>query len=277
MEVHGEDYVLVDCQCGKRLRFPRQNRALIVTCPECKRSFLWFPDRPVRRLNFATRLFRLLRERRWSSLTVAIIALASFYLGYSVARRSVADKKHTEVTSSEISTPGIPKRLDTPLLRTPSEPPSFESPLPKRISREPTTRQPTSLPSGTNITAPYGKGRSVLKVINGTLWDAIVKLVGEDGKLYRFFYVRKGESAEVKQIPAGTYYLRWCSGLDWDKDARRFRQIQGFFEAGRHLVFEEKRSERGVQYSKITVTLHEVPFGNLPKRTISEQKFNSHE
>lgn len=284
MTRHEGDYVLIDCQCGKRLRFPHQNRALIVTCPECKRSFLWFPDATMRRLNFVTRLLRSLREHRWSSLTLIVVVVATFYLGYFIAHRSMSGRKDEKAqTPSPVSTPSMVSQSDVPL--SPTLPKtlktlSVEPLLPKRTlpEQELVKKQPVSLPNGTNISPPYGRrGLSILKVINGTPRDAAIKLVGTNGKLYRFVYVRRGESVEIKQVPAGTYYFRWYSGLDWDKQSCRFRQACAFFEAERLFVFPEKREGNRVQSTKVIVTLHEVPFGNLPERLISESEFNSHE
>lgn len=70
----------------------------------------------------------------------------------------------------------------------------------------PSLKQVTSLPSGTNITLPYGRrGLGILTVINGTRWDAAVKLVGKDNKLYRFVYVQKGERINIDGISPSSY------------------------------------------------------------------------
>lgn len=292
MERREGGYVFVNCQCGKTLRFPYQNRALVITCPECKRSFLWFPDTQIRRLNFLTCLVNSLRERRWSTLTLIAVAAIATYLGYFTANRYSAKQSDLPSKPITITKRGLtPQKLVRPEIKeeqpiaapenAPSIPLNVETSPHELAPSEllPSLKQVTSLPSGTNITPPYGRrGLGILTVINETRWDAAVKLVGKDNKLYRFVYVQKGERVNIDGIPPGSYYFRWCTGLDWDKHSHRFRQNCAFFEADKLLVFTEVSlpGGLGVRYVHQTVTLHEVPLGNLKKILISEDRFKEH-
>lgn len=291
MERGDGGYVFVDCQCGKKLRFPYQNRALIITCPECKRSFLWLPNTRVRYLGFFTRLISSLRRRKWSTLTLIVVAAIAACFGYSVANRFSSKqlelKPEPSITSKRESVPEktvSPKvvRGEAPIAKSEygvSRLPNIE-PSPHELSSKATTSksQVVSLPNGVNITPPYShNGFGILTVINGTRWDAAVKLIRTDRKLFRFVYVQRGKKVNIKHIPAGTYYFRWCTGLDWDKEKRRFQQDCMFFEADRLFVFVEKRTQQGVEYSHLTVTLHKVLHGNLKTRKISESEFDDHE
>jgi len=65
-------------------------------------------------------------------------------------------------------------------------------------------------------------------------------------------------------------------GQDWDSETQKFLQKAWFYQAGRQLDFEEiepTEGERG-QYTELTVTLHEMVGGNLPRVDISEALFN---
>jgi hypothetical protein len=89
-------------------------------------------------------------------------------------------------------------------------------------------------------------------------------------------YIRAHEEKEINGIGAGSYLLRFTLGQDWDSETRKFLQKAWFYQAGRQLDFTEiepTESERG-QYTELTVTLHEMVGGNLPRVDISEALFN---
>ena len=76
-------------------------------------------------------------------------------------------------------------------------------------------------------------------------------------------------------IGVGTYLLRFALGVDWDASTRKFLQSPEFYEAGEQFDFKEESSSDGhSKYTEIELTLNQVPFGNLPRKSINELTFN---
>jgi uncharacterized protein (TIGR03000 family) len=129
--------------------------------------------------------------------------------------------------------------------------------------------------------APFGpgvrSGYSTLTVVNGTLTDAVVKVIqtGRAKKLVRSFYVPQGASFTAREIPAGRYFLRVAFGSDWDMVEREFTTDASYSETESFKVIEEATAGR-VTYSRMRVTLHKVIGGKftstkIPKKVFDEQ------
>lgn len=60
---------------------------------------------------------------------------------------------------------------------------------------------------------------------------------------------------------------------------RRFLQNPWFYQAGQQLVFTEiaPTDSEPAKYTELTVTLHEMVGGNLPREPITEALFNEGE
>lgn len=136
-----------------------------------------------------------------------------------------------------------------------------------------------ALPTGTWILKPRGtSGHGVLKLQNGSDLDSAIKLVtaAVPRRVLWLLYVRAHEKKEISGIGAGSYLLRFTMGQDWDSASRKFLQKPWFYQAGQQLDFtetESTESEHG-QYTELTVTLHEIIGGNLPRVAITEALFN---
>jgi hypothetical protein len=127
--------------------------------------------------------------------------------------------------------------------------------------------------------APWGRGiesgYSTLTVDNGTATDAVVKVVrlGAKEELVRNFYVPHGKQFTAEKIPPGQYVLRVAFGTDWDAKARKFAADRSFSETEAFDVSEEKTDD-GVRYSVLTITLHKVLNGNFKSDPIDEEAFS---
>jgi len=136
-----------------------------------------------------------------------------------------------------------------------------------------------SLPTGTWILRPHGaRGRGVLKVQNGSDLDSAVRLVtaATPRKVLWTLYIRAHGEKETGGIVAGSYLLRFTLGEDWDAEGGRFREKAEFYQAGQQLGFTEREptENEGAEYTELTVTLHEMLGGNLPRMPITEALFN---
>jgi hypothetical protein len=79
-------------------------------------------------------------------------------------------------------------------------------------------------------------------------------------------FVRRGETLKF-DVPLGTFKVRWTSGLYWYGDELRFGNSE-FWEASDIFTFTVRNNE----VSGYTITLYEVPHGNLdkPKRSAAD-------
>jgi hypothetical protein len=92
-------------------------------------------------------------------------------------------------------------------------------------------------------------------------------------------YIRAHDEKETSGIGKGSYLLRFTLGRDWDTGSRRFLQNPSFYQAGEQLVFTEipPTDSETAKYTELTVTLHEIAGGNLPRDPITEDLFNEGE
>lgn len=129
--------------------------------------------------------------------------------------------------------------------------------------------------NGINITAPQGsQGRATLTVKNGTLQDAVVKLVERSsGKTLRFVYVRASHTVTIEGIGSYNCVLRFSTGRQWERKTRTFLQNPSFFQFEKALDFQEKRTGNRVEWMNHTVTLHPVSEGNVPIKPINRNTF----
>jgi len=165
-----------------------------------------------------------------------------------------------------------PTRTPT-LAATPTATPTSTSTQPPTPT--PTaTAVPVQIANGTVFTAD-GTGLGELTVENGTSTDAIVKVVRADGSTVRSFYVVRQSSWTVADLPAGSYFVRFATGLDWDPVLLRFQRDRGFTEFEEVFDFTETEDASGTYYSTWRVTLHAVEGGSADTSDISEGDFGA--
>ncbi|MEJ5170676.1 MAG: hypothetical protein WHU10_06785 [Fimbriimonadales bacterium] len=66
-------------------------------------------------------------------------------------------------------------------------------------------------------------GPNLFRLVNDTEKDAAVALVpvGKN-RAYRYFYVRAGESFQLRKVRSGTFRVVYQLGSDWSEEAKRF-------------------------------------------------------
>jgi len=127
--------------------------------------------------------------------------------------------------------------------------------------------------TGTEVGGGKGIGPGVLKVINGTSYDAVVLLVAPPTDTpRRALFVRKGETGTLKSINDGVYLLRYQLGSEWLVDGR-FNRPHKTTEFESTLDFFSHESVSGTTYNSYEITLHEVPYGNERSRQIPNSRF----
>ena len=102
--------------------------------------------------------------------------------------------------------------------------------------------------------------------------DAVAMLIGDNDTPILAVYVREGESFEITGIEDGVYDFYFTVGDDWEDESARFSDPE-FYRTDSPLPFETEENETQVLYTQWTLTLVEVPDGNIDKVEVSEDEF----
>jgi hypothetical protein len=120
------------------------------------------------------------------------------------------------------------------------------------------------------------KGHGVLRIINGTEFDAVVNLVDSDShETVRSVYVRNHNRYSFRRLNPGIYRAYFTTGTDWDENEDSFNCNTDYKEFGRSLVLEERTDSRGTEYSELEITLHPVVAGNVVSAKIPKAGFRA--
>ncbi|MDF5722475.1 MAG: hypothetical protein PUP91_18695 [Rhizonema sp. PD37] len=152
------------------------------------------------------------------------------------------------------------------------------SSMPSRSLAKAPIQTNRAVPNGFNIIPTQNsQGHGKLKIINGTNTDAAVKLFDNSSKkIWRFVYVQANHEMLLEKISPCNCTLRFTLGKDWDKTTRKFLHEPSFFQFVEPLNYSESSSFTSpdkLWYSKYTVTLNSVPFGNTQAKSLSERDF----
>jgi hypothetical protein len=117
-----------------------------------------------------------------------------------------------------------------------------------------------------NYPVQFDDGYSTITVDNSQNGsDVYVKLSSVDTQpktLVRVFFIRAGDQFTAKKVRAGNYDVRYR-----DLNSGAVSRVEKSFN------LKEVRTERGVQFSQLRLTLYKVPNGNTHLETISENEF----
>lgn len=247
---------VLHCDCGGIYLTQGQYLGKKIACPECGRT----PR--IERLQLTSASSETICDR--SNLITAQSSSSNFL------KRGIA---LTAVTA--ISVLGIVVSLS----RTqPQQAPLATEAMPVNSTLEPSpSRSPVSLANGTNIIPPQDlQGRGQLKIVNGTKYDAAVKLVDSvSGKIHRFVYIQANQELTLKNISPCSCILKFTQGTDWDSTTQKFLQNRSFSQFSNPLDFKEIQKETGVEWMEYRVTLHAVPHGKARTARIDESDFEA--
>lgn len=245
----------IHCNCGVVYLVTRKNFANKATCPECGRTV------QVERLEAKLSLSQPIANRFLvsqkepflstfsnKSVVLAIVAIVSIVgIAVNLANSSFQQKQ----------LPNLPNLSQL-----------APEPIP--------SKSPISLANATNIIPPQDlHGLSQLKVSNGTIYDAVVKLVdSKSGNTQRFVYVRANLEATIKNISPCSCILKFSQGRDWDISAQKFLYNRSFWQFSNPIDFKEIKKDTGVEWIDYQVTLHPVATGTATTQPINESDFD---
>jgi hypothetical protein len=136
------------------------------------------------------------------------------------------------------------------------------------------TRQPR--PPNGHESAYEGvvQGFGKLTIINGNSEDAAVILASSAPQNPdRLIYIRAGMEATLTEIPPGQYRVKFQIGKIWDPEAEVFQCVLATAIFDQEDTFEEEKTETGVQYSDVHLTLHKVVGGNVRTTPMDRSAF----
>lgn len=133
---------------------------------------------------------------------------------------------------------------------------------------------PVSLPTGTELAPPMGRGYSQLTINNGNPVDAVFKLVDAlSGETLRFMAVQANDRLTVDDLGTCTCNLRFATGVNWDAENQRFRHGMAVSTFSEPFEFTVEREGHMEYWTTLNVTLHPVVDGNAPTEPLDESEF----
>lgn len=140
----------------------------------------------------------------------------------------------------------------------------------------PTQKLYRTLATGTRLRPDFRiDGKGLLSIDNGSDSDALVKVLNTSNhRVIRYVFIQQFSNIDLRNIPQGTYMVRFCFGEDFDAEQSGFTRPNSFFEFGQRLTFEEIEKEDRTQFTREEITLHTTPTGNVPRRQIDKSLFN---
>lgn len=127
--------------------------------------------------------------------------------------------------------------------------------------------------------AEYGGEPSIdwhskLRISNGNTEDAAVLIANATAETSdRLIYIRAGMTAAMGRIAPGQYRLTFQLGRDWDARAEGFRCASSTSIFDRLASFEERETDKGVEYSTVEITLHKLAGGNAHTSPVATAAF----
>lgn len=113
--------------------------------------------------------------------------------------------------------------------------------------------------------AIVGSGNLAVSNLTGT--DGVVVLTTLEDQFVVSAYVRTGDSFDIGNIPVGTFYLYFATGIDF------FGETDEFLSNARRMRFKDTFDFMG--NNGWTVTLHAVPGGNAGAIPVGKDLFPS--
>ena len=139
------------------------------------------------------------------------------------------------------------------------------------------SRQVSIPASGTILFDAYpdSHGPAKLTVSNGTQSNAVAKLIdSRTDKKTLSFVIGAGQEETIEGIPDGDYRCIFALGDKLYAGTDRFQSPRAFSKFDRPFSFITNKTNTGIQYTTLSVTLTPVVGGNVTTTSISQEEFN---
>ena len=122
----------------------------------------------------------------------------------------------------------------------------------------------------------YNKGdQNGFLIKNSNSTDVVLLLIDAfSKKKIRNEYIRKGTNFRMDNVPRGTYYLQWVSGINWDPNLKTGNLIGGFENKQSFTIINKEKDWMKVEsFDSWTLTLYSVPGGDVSLEKITVNEF----
>ena len=123
-------------------------------------------------------------------------------------------------------------------------------------------------PESGHVFSRNGNGDHVIKIINSNSSDAIVKLKDRSGKAVLSFYVRRGSTSQIDNIPTGDYKLFYATGENYSNKCDVFLDGMSASASDTYDPYNTQYQDGFVYNTIYTYTLYKIADGNMRTRTI---------
>lgn len=221
-----------------------------------------------------------------SFLRTATLIAAAFMVPAAAVALVFADFPNLQASgASDLSTPpAIDDAFDETFGPTAEQPASTEAATPI-VQDAPLVARCDSPPSNGEVLVDHRPDDSVghqLEIDNGTAGDAIIKIreVGADNSLASFF-VARGQTATLKNIPDGDYTIQYAIGEKMAENCRSFvddgTASASEFPGPEKLEtrYAEELGGTRITRGRLSYTLYSVPGGNVRPSSINMEEFDN--
>ena len=162
----------------------------------------------------------------------------------------------------------------TPDRPPPTGPKPYTS-TPVTLAAKPSYTRPTTAPNG----APWPKNANYIEGLPLLAKDGMSKITVDNRQNDSDVFVKLVSLDEAQAFPARQFYIPAHSQFTLNRvtagnyDIRYRDQESGGLSRSEAFHVEERRTDRGVQYSTITMTLYKVQDGNLQTYDLAESEF----
>lgn len=116
----------------------------------------------------------------------------------------------------------------------------------------------------------------VIEIQNGSNGDAIVKVRNADtGRLAVSFFVAKGQSSSIKNLPDGDYLIQYALGGALKSDCRSFARAAAASQFPDIEPLQTSYTQTQIVRSRLSYTLYSVPNGNVRPQGLSVDAFEA--
>lgn len=126
------------------------------------------------------------------------------------------------------------------------------------------------------VPAIFPAGAGTLTVVNETAFDAVVKLVeeGRDTTLMRYWFVESKKAVTLDAVGSCDCSLYFGLGKEWDHNTRKFRLNRSYGKYKEPLTFTETKMPDGIRSQNYTVKLEGAPGAIAQTSVVDEVTFN---
>jgi DnaJ domain len=122
----------------------------------------------------------------------------------------------------------------------------------------------------------WGKEGHAIEIINGSNGNAIIKVKNAfTGSLVVSFFVAKGATASLMNIPDGGYRVQYAFGEDLQGDCHSFVRTLAASQFPGIETLETRYTSTEVIYSQLSYTLFSVRDGNVRPQALDVAAFNA--